>query len=51
MHTMAAKSGARFLRLTQGLNQALFYKRLIKVADEWFDSHLRQVKAAQILKR
>ena len=35
----------------QGKNQALFYKRLIKIADGRFDSHLRQVKAATIVKR
>ena len=35
----------------QSRNQALFYKRLIKIADRRFDSHLRQVKAAKIVKR
>ena len=35
----------------QGKNQKLFYKRLIKIADGRFDSHLRQVKAATIVKR
>lgn len=35
----------------QGRNQQLFYKRLIKIADRRFDSHLRQVKAAKIVKR
>ena len=38
-------------REKQGKNQALFYKRLIKIADGRFDSHLRQVKAATIVKR
>ena len=31
----------------QGKNQDLFYKRLIKIADGRFDSHLRQIKAAK----
>ena len=35
----------------QGGNQSLFYKRLIKIADGRFDSHLRQVKAADMQKR
>ena len=35
----------------QGGNQSLFYKRLIKIADRRFDSHLRQVKAADMQKR
>lgn len=35
----------------QGRNQDLFYKRLIKIADRRFDSHLRQVKAAKTTKR
>ncbi len=35
----------------QGRNQKLFYKRLIKIADGRFDSHLRQVKAAKTVKR
>lgn len=35
----------------QGRNQELFYKRLIKIADGRFDSHLRQVKAAKTGKR
>lgn len=35
----------------QGRNQELFYKRLIKIADRRFDSHLRQVKAAKTVKR
>ena len=35
----------------QGKNEGLFYKRLIKIADGRFDSHLRQVKAATIVKR
>ena len=35
----------------QGGNQSLFYKRLIKIADGRFDSHLRQVKATDIQKR
>jgi hypothetical protein len=35
----------------QGRNQELFYKRLIKIADARFDSHLRRVKAAKIVKR
>jgi hypothetical protein len=35
----------------QGRNQELFYQRLIKIADGRFDSHLRQVKAAKIVKR
>jgi len=35
----------------QGKNQKLFYKRLIKIADQRFDSHLRQTKAAKIVTR
>lgn len=35
----------------QGRTQALFYKRLIKIADRRFDSHLRQVKTAKTVKR
>ena len=35
----------------QGRNQELFYKRLIKIADRRFDSHLRQAKAAKIVTR
>ena len=35
----------------QGKNQKLFYKRLIKIADRRFDSHLRQTKAAKIATR
>ena len=35
----------------QGEKQALFYKRLIRIADRRFDSHLRQVKLATIGKR
>ena len=35
----------------QGRKQALYYKRLIKIADRRFDSHLRQIKAAKIVKR
>ena len=35
----------------QGKNQKLFYKRLIKIADRRFDSHLRQAKAAKIVTR
>ena len=35
----------------QGKNQELFYKRLIKIADQRFDSHLRQAKAAKIVTR
>ena len=35
----------------QGVNEALFYKRSIKIADERFDSHLRQIKATTLLKR
>lgn len=35
----------------QGRNQVLFYKRLIKIADRRFDSHLRQLKAAKTEKR
>ena len=35
----------------QGKNQDLFYKRLIKIADRRFDSHLRQVNAANMGKR
>lgn len=35
----------------QGGKQALFYKRLIKIADRRFDSHLRQVKAVKTIKR
>ena len=35
----------------QGGNQHLFYKRLIKIADGRFDSHLRQVKTADKQKR
>ena len=35
----------------QGRNQDLFYKRLIKIADARFDSHLRRVKAADKQKR
>ena len=35
----------------QGRNQGLFYKRLIKIADGRFDSHLRQVKAAKTGRR
>ena len=31
----------------QGGNERLFYKRLIKVADERFDSHLRKSKPAK----
>ena len=31
----------------QGKNQDLFYKRLIKIADGRFESHLRQIKAAK----
>ena len=30
----------------QGQNETLFYRRLLKIADKRFDSHLRQVKAA-----
>ena len=35
----------------QGKNQELFYKRLIKIADQRFDSHLRQAKAAKTVTR
>ena len=35
----------------QGKNQKLFYKRLIKIADQRFDSHLRQAKAAKTVTR
>lgn len=35
----------------QGKSQDLFYKRLIKIADGRFDSHLRHVKAATTSKR
>ena len=35
----------------QGRNQGLFYKRLIKIADKRFDSHLREIKAAKMAKR
>ena len=35
----------------QGRNQDLFYKRLIKIADARFDSHLRQIKTAKTSKR
>jgi hypothetical protein len=35
----------------QGKNQGLFYKRVIKIADGRFDSHLRHVKATTIVKR
>ena len=35
----------------QGKNQKLFYKRLIKIADGRFDSHLRQTKAAKTVTR
>ena len=35
----------------QGRNQLLFYKRLIKIADQRFDSHLQRLKAAKIVKR
>ena len=28
----------------QGTSQALFYKRLIKIADARFDKHLKQLK-------
>lgn len=29
----------------QGMNQKLFYRRLIKIADERFDAHLQQIRA------
>ena len=35
----------------QGVNETLFYKRLIKIADQRFDSHLREIKAATTSKR
>ncbi len=35
----------------QGKNQKLFYKRLIKIADQRFDSHLRKLAAGKIAKR
>jgi len=35
----------------QGKNQNLFYKRLIKIADGRFDSHLRQTRAAKTVTR
>lgn len=35
----------------QGRNEGLFYKRLIKLADERFDSHLRQTRAGKTEKR
>ena len=35
----------------QGRSQKLFYKRLIRIADVRFDSHLRQTKAAKTLTR
>lgn len=35
----------------QGKNQKLFYKRLIKIADGRFDSHLRQAKAEKTVTR
>ena len=31
----------------QGKNEKLFYRRLIKIADGRFDSHLRQARAAK----
>lgn len=35
----------------QGKNEVLFYKRLLKIADQRFDSHLRQIKTAPTFKR
>jgi hypothetical protein len=35
----------------QGKNQKLFYKRLIKIADGRFDSHLRKLAAGKISRR
>lgn len=35
----------------QGMSQALFYKRLIKIADTRFDKHLKQLKTGQKPKR
>lgn len=35
----------------QGQSEALFYRRLLKIADQRFDSHLRQIKAANKFKR
>ena len=35
----------------QGTSQAMFYKRLIKIADTRFDKHLNQLKTGQKPKR
>lgn len=35
----------------QGTSQALFYKRLIKIADARFDKHLKQLKTGLMPKR
>ena len=35
----------------QGQSEALFYKRLLRIADKRFDSHLRQMQAARIARR
>ena len=35
----------------QGQSEALFYKRLLRIADQRFDSHLRQMQAARIARR
>ena len=35
----------------QGGNQKLFYRRLVKIADQRFDSHLREIAVGKIAKR
>jgi hypothetical protein len=35
----------------QGMNQKLFYKRLVKIADRRFDSHLKQLAGGKITRR